>query len=102
MLVWGYGVEIRTRTLDVQIRRLLRIWEFTPHRYFETVFGVAYRFKPDAASGKRDSVYWWLCLGLSGGVGATPLCAIGRLLTRGVPPLPPKPLLANRVLLLAT
>jgi DNA-binding response OmpR family regulator len=44
--VWGYSKEVRTRTLDVHIRRLRK--KLLPYgdRYIETVFGVGYRFQP--------------------------------------------------------
>ena len=46
MLVWGYSVEIRTRTLDVHIRRLRKNLGSYAKQYIETVFGVGYRFQP--------------------------------------------------------
>ncbi len=44
--VWGYNNQIRTRTLDVHIRRLRKKLGEHSGVYIETIFGVGYRFQP--------------------------------------------------------
>jgi DNA-binding response OmpR family regulator len=44
--IWGYGPAIRTRTLDVHVRRLRKKLGVHADRYIETVFGIGYRFQP--------------------------------------------------------
>ena len=46
MRVWSYGAEIRTRTLDVQVRRLRKKLGGYADQYIETIFGIGYRFQP--------------------------------------------------------
>lgn len=45
--VWGYGSAVRTRTLDVHVRRLRK--KLGSRAEIETVFGVGYRFQPFSA-----------------------------------------------------
>ena len=44
--IWGYNSQIRTRTLDVHIRRLRRKLGAYAELYIETIFGIGYRFQP--------------------------------------------------------
>lgn len=53
-LVWGYGAEIRTRTLDVHVRRLRKNLGGYGNIYVETIFGVGYRFQPWSAAPRRE------------------------------------------------
>ena len=46
LTIWGYGPDIRTRTLDVHVRRLRKKLGVHADRYIETVFGMGYRFQP--------------------------------------------------------
>jgi len=46
MRVWGYSNEIRTRTLDVHVRRLRKKLGAYSEQYIETIFGIGYRFQP--------------------------------------------------------
>jgi DNA-binding response OmpR family regulator len=44
--VWNYSDQIRTRTLDVHVRRLRKKLGPYSDLYIETIFGVGYRFQP--------------------------------------------------------
>src|SRR6266511_2321066 len=44
--IWGYSNQIRTRTLDVHIRRLRKKLGGYSEQYIDTIFGIGYRFQP--------------------------------------------------------
>jgi DNA-binding response OmpR family regulator len=44
--IWGYSPQIRTRTLDVHIRRLRKKLDIYGETCIETIFGIGYRFQP--------------------------------------------------------
>jgi len=44
--IWGYGTGIRTRTLDVHVRRVRKKLGGYADQYIETIFGIGYRFQP--------------------------------------------------------
>src|ERR1700732_4509170 len=44
--IWGYSSDIRTRTLDVHIRRLRKKLGLYAEPCIETIFGIGYRFQP--------------------------------------------------------
>jgi DNA-binding response OmpR family regulator len=52
MEVWSYRPDIRTRTLDVHVRRLRMKLGHYGDRGIETVFGIGYRFQP------RHEAHW--------------------------------------------
>jgi DNA-binding response OmpR family regulator len=62
--VWGYSKEIRTRTLDVHVRRIRKKLGQYSEQYIETIFGIGYRFQPFRMAQRFVS-----------GVGATPVAA---------------------------
>jgi two-component system alkaline phosphatase synthesis response regulator PhoP len=56
MRVWGYSSAIRTRTLDVHIRRLRKRLAEYSDQHIETIFGVGYRFQPFRANRRFQPV----------------------------------------------
>ena len=44
--IWGYSEQIRSRTLDVHVRRLRNKLGSYSDQYIETIFGSGYRFQP--------------------------------------------------------
>jgi len=46
LLVWGYTSDVRTRTLDVHVRRLRKSLGGYGVSYIETIFAIGYRFQP--------------------------------------------------------
>lgn len=54
--VWGYSSEIRTRTLDVHVRRLRKKLGRYAELYIETIFGIGYRFQPYHAPRFMDNL----------------------------------------------
>ena len=54
-MVWGYSCEVRTRTLDVHIRRLrIRLGAYG-RQHIETIHGVGYCFQPRHALVRLDT-----------------------------------------------
>ena len=56
MRVWGYGAAIRTRTLDVHVRRLRKHLGSYSDQYIETICRIGYRFQPFRTSRPFRSV----------------------------------------------
>jgi DNA-binding response OmpR family regulator len=54
--VWGYSAEVRTRTLDVHVRRLRSKLGSHADCYIETIFGIGYRFQPKTARITLDPI----------------------------------------------
>lgn len=54
--VWGYSGDVRTRTLDVHVRRLRCKLGSHADRYIETIFGIGYRFQPCSPANASGSI----------------------------------------------
>jgi DNA-binding response OmpR family regulator len=52
--IWGYSGDVRTRTLDVHVRRLRSKLGSHADRHIETIFGIGYRFQPFSAANPMD------------------------------------------------
>ena len=63
MRVWGYSNQIRTRTLDVHIRRLRKKLGEHSGTYIETIFSVGYRFQPFRAPRRVQMAPQMMALG---------------------------------------
>jgi DNA-binding response OmpR family regulator len=46
MTIWGYGPDVRSRTLNVHLRRLRVKLGTYSKQHIETVFGLGYRLQP--------------------------------------------------------
>ena len=57
MRIWGYGDQIRTRTLDVHIRRLRTKLGAFSREYLETIFGIGCRFQPRRAGQRYQPAF---------------------------------------------
>jgi DNA-binding response OmpR family regulator len=63
MRVWGYSHEIRTRTLDVHVRRLRKKLGSYCDQYIETIFGIGYRFQPFRMSHRFTGAFQPVAMG---------------------------------------
>ena len=63
MRVWGYSKEIRTRTLDVHVRRLRKKLGTYCDQYIETIFGIGYRFQPFRMTQRFSSSFQPIAMG---------------------------------------
>jgi DNA-binding winged helix-turn-helix (wHTH) protein len=53
--VWGYQPGVKSRTLDVHVRRVRRHLGKFANLYIATIFGKGYRFQPRARTEHEDS-----------------------------------------------
>ena len=54
--IWGYSPDVKTRTLDVHVRRLRKKLGAFADQYIETIFGIGYRFQPFHAPRFVDTI----------------------------------------------